>query len=238
MKIAIIGYGKMGKVIEQIALSRDHKIVTIIDIAQNNQARFKELKEADVAFEFTNPDSAVKNILECFKLNVPVVCGTTGWNKELKSVKSECEKLNVAFFYASNFSLGVNILFEINKRLAEIMNNFDDYDVEITETHHLQKLDSPSGTAITLANDIIDNIKRKVIWKNNAKSKRNILNIISKREEKVPGTHTIKYESGVDKLEFTHEAKSRQGFGLGAVLAGEFIQNKKGIFNMQDLLNL
>lgn len=238
MKIAIIGYGKMGKVIEQIAFSRNHEIVAIIDINQNSPVSFQKLEEANVAFEFTNPDSAIKNILQCFKMNIPVICGTTGWYKDLDHIKSECRKLNVTFFYASNFSLGVNILFEMNKRLAQIMNNFNDYDVEITEIHHLQKLDSPSGTAITLANEIIDNIESKTNWQNNAKHKENILNIISRREEKVPGTHTIKYESDVDKIEFTHEAKSRQGFGLGAVLAGEFILNKKGIFTMQDLLNL
>ncbi len=238
MKIALIGYGKMGKVIEEIALSGSHEVVSKIDVLNTRSDHIENIKNADVAFEFTKPEAAVSNILKCFKLNIPVVCGTTGWYDNFEFVENECKKYDGTLFHASNFSLGVNILFELNHKLALIMNNFSEYDIGLTEIHHLQKLDSPSGTAITLAKGILDNLDRKDKWVNNKDAAKTEINIISKREEKVPGTHTIKYESNVDKLEITHSAKNRMGFGSGAILAGEFIQGKKGIFTMQDLLKL
>ncbi|NOZ48216.1 MAG: 4-hydroxy-tetrahydrodipicolinate reductase [Chlorobi bacterium] len=236
MKIALIGYGKMGKVIEEIALYRKHKVVLKIDINNTNEKAFEKLKNTDVAFEFTRPESAVSNILKCFEYNTPVVCGTTGWLDKWDLVKKECERKRGTFFYASNYSIGVNILFEMNKIMASIMDKYNNYDVELTEIHHLQKLDSPSGTAITLANDILEKIERKTRWVNNKTAGNSEINIISKREDKIPGTHTIKYISNVDKLEISHVAKNRQGFGLGAVVAAEYCKDKKGIFNMQDLL--
>lgn len=237
MKIAIIGYGKMGKEIEKIAIERNHEVILKID--NNNLSAFSKenLKNVDVAIDFSTPESAYNNILNCFDAGVPVVSGTTGWLKNYDNAVAECKKQNLSFFYASNFSLGVNIFFEVNKHLAKIMNKYSDYDITIEEAHHIHKVDAPSGTAITLANDIIHNIERKKSW---TKSSPNIkeIQISSKREGNIPGTHTIIYDSNVDKLEIKHEAKNRKGFALGAVVAAEFIQHKKGIFGMKDLLNL
>ena len=236
MNILILGYGKMGKEIEKIALERDHKIVDRID--ENNLMNLDKnlLNKSDIAIEFTNPKSAFQNYMKCFDANVPVVSGTTGWLNDYDKLSTFCKKNKQTFFYASNFSLGVNILFEINKQLAKIMNRFENYEISIDETHHTEKLDAPSGTAITLANNIISEIERKESWKTKT-DKHNQININSFRIENVTGIHTIKYDSFVDSIELKHYAKNRKGFALGAVLAAEFIIGKTGVFGMNDLLN-
>ncbi|MBE9466868.1 MAG: 4-hydroxy-tetrahydrodipicolinate reductase [Bacteroidetes bacterium] len=237
MKIAIIGYGKMGQEIEKIATERNHEIVLKID--ENNQSLFtkKNLQKTDVAIDFSTPEVAYSNILNCFSAGVSVVAGTTGWLENYDNAVTECKKLKLAFFYASNFSLGVNIFSEVNKHLAKIMNKHSDYEITIEEAHHIHKVDAPSGTAISLANDIIKNVDRKKSWNKTNQDKNEIL-ISSIREGNIPGIHTIIYDSYVDKLEIKHTAKNRKGFALGAVLAAEFIKNKTGIFSMSDLLNL
>ena len=232
MKIALLGYGKMGKVIEQIAIARGHEIVLKKD--ENNS--FDGLQNADVAIDFSVPSVAVCNISECLQTNIPIVSGTTGWLAQLDEMKSLCAAKNGSFIYASNFSLGVNIFFEINKYLSKIMSKFDNYKVSIEEIHHLQKLDAPSGTAISLAEQIIENSEFKD-WTLD-KSIENELFIDAKREENVPGTHSIYYNSDVDFIEIKHEAKNRDGFALGAVIAAEYIHNKKGIFTMKEVLGL
>jgi len=236
MKIAIIGYGKMGKEIEKKALERGHSIQLIINEENIEDFNSEKFAETDVALEFTKPDVAIQNFFTCFEKNIPVVSGTTGWLNSWDKVISQCQLHHGTFFYASNFSLGVNILFYLNERLAELMNGFENYNVEIEETHHIQKLDAPSGTAITLANDIIRNLNRKKNWQLNKISSSDEIKITAHRFDKVPGEHTIKYESNVDILELKHAAKNRQGLALGALLAAEFVQNKKGIFSMKDLL--
>ncbi|NPA37019.1 MAG: 4-hydroxy-tetrahydrodipicolinate reductase [Chlorobi bacterium] len=236
MKIALIGYGKMGKEIEKVAIERGHEIVSRIDLHTNDSFSDENFKNADVAIEFTMPESAYNNYLKCFENNIPVVSGTTGWLDKLDSIKQKCDKEGQTFFYASNFSVGVNIFFEINRQLARIMNKIGDYDVSMEEVHHTQKLDSPSGTAITLAEDIIENIDRKTKWINQPAKSPEELSIISKREGTVPGIHTVKYDSEVDEIIIHHSAKSRKGFALGAVLAAEFAKNNKGFLGMQDLL--
>ncbi|MDH8702459.1 4-hydroxy-tetrahydrodipicolinate reductase [Dysgonomonadaceae bacterium PH5-43] len=238
MKIALIGYGKMGKEIEKIALDRKHNIVAIIDI--NNQEDFDspEFLSADAAIEFTRPETALSNYKKCFERNIPIVAGTTGWLQHLDEIKSECKDNNQTFFYASNYSIGVNIFFAVNKYLAKIMNKFPQYDVCMEEIHHIHKLDSPSGTGITLAEGILDNIDRKSQWKESEVGNPDDLLIHSKREGEVPGIHEIIYESEVDTINIKHDAKSRKGFALGAVLAAEFINGKKGFLTMQDMLDL
>ncbi|NPA45481.1 MAG: 4-hydroxy-tetrahydrodipicolinate reductase, partial [Chlorobi bacterium] len=237
MRIALIGYGKMGKEIEKIAIERGHEIIFKFDITNNNEFTTDNLKKVDVAIEFTQPDSAYKNYLKCFEANIPVVSGTTGWLDNLPNIKSQCEGGKQTFFYASNFSLGVNLFFKLNKTLAQLMNKVEAYDVEISETHHTEKKDAPSGTAITLAEDIISNFNKKETWvKENAVNNSELV-IHSYRKDKVPGLHTIKYESDVDYIEITHSAKSRKGFALGAVLAAEFTQKKSGFLTMNDLLD-
>lgn len=235
MKIALIGYGKMGKQIEQIALSRGHSIVAIID--ENNLDGFasEDFKSADVAIEFTTPSSALTNFRKCFESNVPVVAGTTGWLENLPEVKKACEN-GQTFFYASNYSLGVNIFFAVNKYLAKIMNQFPDYSVKMEEIHHVHKLDAPSGTAITLAEGIIENIDRKTDWHLEAETKPEDISIHCIREGEVPGIHEIFYESEADVISIKHDAKNRKGFALGAVLAAEFTCGKKGFLGMQDML--
>ena len=232
MKIALLGYGKMGRVIEQIAVARGHEIVLKKD--ENNS--FDGLQNADVAIDFSVPTVAVCNISECLQTNIPIVSGTTGWLAQLDKMKSLCAAKNGSFIYASNFSLGVNIFFEMNKYLSKIMSKFDNYKVSIEEIHHLQKLDAPSGTAISLAEQIIENSEFKD-WTLD-KSIENNLFIDAKREENVPGTHSVYYNSDVDFIEIKHEAKNRDGFALGAVIAAEYIHNKKGIFTMKEVLGL
>ncbi len=239
MKIALIGYGKMGKIIEQLALAKGHEIVARIDYSD---ALSKiTLNYADVAIEFTQPASAPDNLLKCFDADVPVVCGTTGWLKEYEKIVEQCKEKKGAFFYASNYSLGVNIFFEINKRLAHIMNQYAQYDVRMTEIHHTQKLDAPSGTAITLAEDILKNIERKHQWISEQNpelrtSNSDDLIIESKRIDPAPGTHIVQYISEEDTIEISHTAHSRVGFAVGALTAAEWIVGKKGIFDMKDLL--
>ncbi|MDP2336486.1 MAG: 4-hydroxy-tetrahydrodipicolinate reductase [Bacteroidota bacterium] len=238
MKIALIGYGKMGKEIEKIALDRGHEIVLKIDVTNPEDLNKVNLQKADVAIEFTIPASATANYKLCFEAGIPVVSGTTGWLEHLPEVHQLCKTMNGTFFYASNFSLGVNIFFSLNKKLAELMANRSEYKPEMTEIHHTQKLDSPSGTAITLAEGILENIPEKKTWVNHLTEKNDELEIVSLREGEVPGTHIINYDSEVDYIEITHCAKSRKGFAFGAVLAAEYSFGKKGILSMNDLLNL
>ena len=237
MKIALIGYGKMGKTIEQIALQRGHQIVSIIDI--NNTADFdsEAFRSADVAIEFTTPATALGNYMRCFEANVPVVSGTTGWLSHLDEVKAKCEQEGKTFFYASNFSVGVNIFFALNRYLAKIMNGFPAYDVRMTEVHHIHKLDAPSGTAITLAEGIRDNVERKERWTLETAEQPTDLPIHAIREGEVPGIHEIIYESEADTISIKHDAKSRAGFALGAVIAAEFTAGKKGFLGMNDLFH-
>ena len=236
MKIALIGYGKMGKIVEQIARNRRHEIVSIIDVDNLQDFKSEAFKSADVAIEFTVPQVALSNYKRAFEAGVPVVSGTTGWSEKLPEIKADVEKNGYTLFWASNFSLGVNIFMILNEFLAKLMNEFPEYQVEMTEVHHTQKLDAPSGTAITLAEGIIENIDQKTSWtKEIAKSPEQIA-IKSIREGKVPGIHTITYESAVDTISITHDAKSREGFALGAVIAAEFTAGKKGFLGMADLL--
>ncbi len=238
MKIALIGYGKMGQTIEKIAKERGHKIVSIIDIDNLEDFNSDAFKSADVAVEFTRPEVALSNIRSCFKANVPIVCGTTGWHEHMPEIKNEIEAGNKTLFWSSNYSLGVNVFFALNKYLARLMNRFPAYNVEMTEVHHTQKLDAPSGTAITLAEGILENLDRKKKWVKETEENPDELAIKSIREGQVPGIHTVRYESEVDFIEITHDAKSRQGFALGAVIAAEFTAGKKGLLGMADLLKM
>lgn len=248
MKLALIGYGKMGKMIEQIALSRGHEIVSIIDIDNQQDFDSKEFASADVAIEFTNPTAAYDNYLKAFKHNVKVVSGSTGWRAEHQAdVERMCQKEGQTLFWASNFSVGVAIFSAVNKYLAKIMNKFPGYDVSMEETHHIHKLDAPSGTAITLAEDIIDNLDRKSSWtkgeqhladgsvegSNNVAEE--LLPIASIRRDEVPGIHSISYDSEADKITITHDAHSRKGFALGAVLAAEYTAEHTGLLTTSDL---
>ena len=236
MKIALIGYGKMGHEIEKIALDRGHEVVCTIDMNEDDKFESDEFKSADVAIEFTSPQSALNNYKRAFAANVPVVSGTTGWLEHIEEIKEECSENGKTFFYASNFSLGVNLFFALNKKLAKMMNQFPDYDVRMEETHHIHKLDAPSGTAITLAEGVLENIDAKSKWALDKTELDSDLLIISFREGEVPGIHTVVYESEVDSIQITHDAKSRKGFALGAVLAAEFTNGKKGYLGMEDML--
>ena len=236
MKIALLGYGKMVKEIEKIALERNHEILMKIDSFDDWNEHIYDFLKADVAIEFSTPTTVLDNILKAFAANVPIVVGTTGWYYQLDTIRDLCIEKQQCLFYASNFSLGVNVFFEINKKLAQLMNTHPDYEVFIEEIHHTQKMDSPSGTAITLANDIISNLKRKEIWKNEMTQNAENLDIKSIRESNVPGTHTVSYQSANDTIEIKHIANNRVGFALGAILAAEFIVGKKGIYEMKDLL--
>lgn len=236
MKIALIGYGKMGKTIEQIALSRGHQIVSIVDINNPEEFQSVNFKSADVAIEFTTPATAFDNYMKSFAADVPVVSGTTGWLDRISEIKEKCEKEGKTFFYASNFSIGVNIFFALNKYLAKIMNNFPSYNISMTETHHIHKLDAPSGTAITLAEGILENVNRKERWTLEIAEQPTDLPIHAIREGEVPGIHEVTYESDVDYISIKHDAKSRAGFALGAVVAAEFTAGKKGFLGMDDML--
>lgn len=233
MKIALLGYGKMGKKIEEIAQNRGHEIVARV----NDDIENHDLKEnkPDVAIDFSIPKAAFKNITTCFKNGIPVVSGTTGWLDDYEKAKKICEENNTGFIYASNFSLGVNVFFELNKKLASMMKGLDEYSVEIEEIHHVQKLDAPSGTAISLAQQIIEENPNKVGWQLD-EADADEIPVFAKRIEDVPGTHTIKYDSAVDTIEIKHTAKSREGFALGAVVAAEYLKDKKGVFTMKDVL--
>ncbi len=238
MKIALIGYGKMGKTIEQVALKRGHEIVLKITTANQHQMDTEHLQLADVAIEFTRPESARENVLKCLAAGINVVCGTTGWNESLEDACKSTQTHNVAFLHASNFSVGVNIFFEVNKLLASLMNSQPEYSVSIEETHHTQKKDAPSGTAITLAEQIIPAIERLKGWSLNTEDDRATLPIIAHRIENVPGTHKISYSSSIDTIDIIHTAHNRDGFALGAVLAAEYIMGKNGIFTMKDVLGI
>lgn len=238
MNIALIGYGKMGKAIEEIAIERGHNIVLRISTANRDEMTDEHLAKADVAIEFTNPEAAKENVLRCLDAGTSVVCGSTGWNEGLVHAKMKATEKGKAFLQASNFSIGVNIFFEINKSLASLMNEQPSYDVVMEEIHHLQKKDSPSGTAITLAEQIIDNLQRKKHWSKHETDNPEAIHINALREENVPGTHSIKYTSAIDDIEIIHTAHNRKGFALGAVLAAEYINGKQGIFEMRDVLGL
>ena len=237
MKLALIGYGKMGKTIERIALERGHEIVSIIDVNNIDDFDSVAFRSADVAIEFTMPAVALSNYRRAFASGVAVVSGTTGWIEELPQLQKEIEDGGNTMFWSSNFSIGMSIFMAVNKHLAAIMNQFPSYNVEMTEVHHTQKLDAPSGTAITLAEGIIENIDRKNCWVKEVEAKSNELAIKSIREGLVPGIHTIRYESDVDSIEITHDAKSREGLALGAVIAAEFTLGKKGFLGMDDLFS-
>jgi 4-hydroxy-tetrahydrodipicolinate reductase len=236
MKIALIGYGKMGKAIEEIAMLNHHTIVLRISTANLHELTSENLKKADVAIEFSNPHSAVKNLKACFDAGVPVVCGSTGWLEHWQEINHYREASNGGLLYASNFSIGVNIFFEINKQLATLMNRQEDYDVMIEEIHHTQKKDAPSGTAITIAEDILRNLKRKQKWISGTGETKSDLSIISKRIDPAPGTHMVTYQSEIDSIEIKHTAHSRKGFAAGALMAAEFMINKTGNFTMKDIL--
>jgi 4-hydroxy-tetrahydrodipicolinate reductase len=236
MKIALIGYGKMGHEIERIALERGHEIVSTIDVGNPEDFDSKNFHSADVAIEFTRPETALSNYRKCFAANVPVVSGTTGWLEQMDEVRQACAQ-GQTFFYASNFSLGMNIFFSINKKLAEIMNAFPIYDVRMKEVHHTQKLDAPSGTAITLAEDILEKLDRKTRWVKEKPHAPEELSIASERTGQVPGFHEVIYDSAVDVITISHDAKNRSGLALGAVLAAEFTIQKKGFLGMNDLFN-
>ncbi|MBK8621092.1 MAG: 4-hydroxy-tetrahydrodipicolinate reductase [Saprospiraceae bacterium] len=239
MHIALIGYGKMGKEIEAIAIRRGHTITCKISSANKYEMNPQVLQWADVAIEFTRPEAAFENVSACLNAGLPVVCGTTGWTNQKELIEKKCTEMEGAFLYASNFSIGVNIFFEINKRLAELMNKYETYDARIEEIHHTSKLDAPSGTAISLAQDVIQKLDRKKVWsiqpgETNGRS----LHIESLRQDSVPGTHIVKYSSEIDDIEIKHTAHSRAGFALGAVLAAEWLNGRKGCFEMKDVLEL
>jgi 4-hydroxy-tetrahydrodipicolinate reductase len=236
MKIALIGYGKMGKAIEQIAVSRGHEIVLKVGIENLEDNTVEKISVADVAIEFTGPESAFENVKRCIDAGVPVVCGSTGWLKDLREAEAYSEAGQTGFLYASNFSIGVNIFFALNQKLAKLMSQQPDYQVTLTEIHHTEKKDAPSGTAITLAEQVIKLIPDKKTWVNRMSADNSVLPIISERVDPAPGTHIVKYQSVIDEIEIKHTAHSRQGFAVGAVLAAEFLKQKKGVFNMNDVL--
>ena len=242
MNILLLGYGKMGKTIEQTALKRNHRITCKINANNSSELQNISSEKVDVAIEFTKPGAAYGNIKFCIENNIPVVSGTTGWLDKKEEIDKLCKKNGGSFFYASNFSIGVNLLFHFNKLIACMMNNYLQYDVSLEETHHTEKLDAPSGTAISLVNDIIGSIDRKKKWVNvkssSGSSKSEEVIIVSKRENNIPGTHIIKYDSDVDSIAIKHTAHSRVGFAEGAVLAAEWMIGKKGVFGMEDMLGL
>jgi len=238
MKIALIGYGKMGKAIEEIAIEKGHTIVLRIDLNNIDEFTKANLSQADVAIEFTSPHTAFENVKKCIEYNVPVICGSTGWLDKWNEIETLCHQQNGTILYASNFSIGVNLFFELNTYLAKLMSKYNDYNVSLTEIHHTQKKDAPSGTAITLAEQVLANNSIKKSWVNHQTNNTDELEIISERIDPAPGTHTIKYASAIDDIEITHTAHNRVGFASGAVLAAEFIHNKKGIFTMKDALGL
>ena len=236
MKAAIIGYGKMGHEIEQVLLQRNHQVALTIDSHNRSELSPKRLEQIDIAFEFTTPDQAAGNIMQCLECGVPVVCGTTGTKFDLETIANLCRKNKTAFIHATNFSIGVNIMFSLNDYLARLMNRFGLYDITIEETHHRHKIDAPSGTAITLAEGIIENVDRKDRWTLETAEKTTDIPIHAIRKGEVPGIHEITYESDVDTISIKHDAKSRAGFALGAVIAAEFTAGKKGFLGMDDML--
>lgn len=238
MNIALIGYGKMGKAIEEIAVQNGHEIVLKISIENTEDMTTENLQKADVAIEFTGPESAAGNLKKCFDTGIPVVCGSTGWLDQWEEVRNICLSKDGSLVYASNYSIGVNLFFELNSYLSKLMKEYETYDVIMEEIHHTQKKDAPSGTAITLAEQILQDIKRKKSWVNHHSVNKEELEIISKRIDPAAGTHKIKYTSSIDDIEIIHTAHSRTGFAGGAVKAAEFLKGKKGIFTMKDVLGL
>jgi len=244
MKIALLGYGKMGRIIEQFAQNRNHEIVLRIDENSLDQLTLENLEKADVAIDFSTPDSVMRNIDMCFQARLPLVVGTTGWYGQLQNVKDRCIESNNTLLYGSNFSIGVNIFFHVNRMLAKVMNPYHQYEAQVEEIHHTQKLDSPSGTAITIAEGILEGLDRKTEWVNNlvddgeeVVNKPDQLLIESLRIEDVPGTHTVIYSSEVDEIEFKHTAHSRAGFALGAVIAAEWLKGRKGFYSVENIFD-
>jgi 4-hydroxy-tetrahydrodipicolinate reductase len=233
MEIILLGYGKMGKIIERVARDRGHQISARIDI--DNAADFHSAK-GDVAIEFSHPDAAFDNVKKCIERRLPVVCGTTGWLKRKSEIELLCRENNGTFFYASNYSLGVNVFFKLNEYVARIMNNLPEYEIAMDEIHHAEKKDAPSGTAITLAEAILKNVQRKKKWVSRKTNNTEDLFIESFRIDQVPGTHIVKYESPIDDIEIKHIAHSREGFAKGAVTVAEWVKDKKGVFGMDDFL--
>jgi len=238
MKILILGYGKMGKTIERIALNRNHTVPYKIDLNNQDTLQAVTKEDVDVAIEFSSPESACQNIRTCLEKGIPVVSGTTGWLNRKNEIEQLAKETGGGFFYASNYSVGVNLFFHLNKILARIMNNFPEYTPTMEEIHHTEKKDAPSGTAITLAEGILDNLNRKKSWVNADTSNSDELAIISKRIADVPGTHIIDYSGKIDSIEIKHTAHSREGFAEGAVVAAEWLQGKSGVFGMDDMLKI
>ncbi|MDH3652127.1 MAG: 4-hydroxy-tetrahydrodipicolinate reductase [Saprospiraceae bacterium] len=236
MKIGIIGYGKMGQTIQELALQRGHQIAAVVDVNSEDTLEDLVSREVKVVIEFTSPAAAVQNITFCLDHDLPIVSGTTGWLDQLEDIKTICSTRQGAFFYASNFSIGVNIFFAVNRFVAKQMNTRSQYQIFMKEVHHPQKLDAPSGTAITLAEDIIELVGRKTQWINFEEAEENEISIVSERLEGVPGTHVVEYASVIDTIEIKHTAHSREGFASGALDAAEWIVGRNGVFTMQDML--
>lgn len=236
MKIALLGYGKMGQIIDRLATEMGHEVVLKIDLRGPDALEQLNSEIVDVAIEFTNPDAAPGNIRHALNCNVPIVSGSTGWHDQFPEIAKYCQEKKGALFTASNFSIGVNVFFAINKKLAEMMNNFDNYEVAMREVHHVHKLDSPSGTAITLAEGILEKLGRKKSWVESERASHDEIQISSEREGEVPGTHEVTYRSTIDDIEIKHTAHSREGFAVGAIRAAEWLHGKQGVFGMQDML--
>jgi len=235
MNIALFGYGKMGKEVERLAIQRKHNIVLTVEEDNYDLLTANDLSKADVAIEFSTPGSVIENIKTCVNAGLPIVVGTTGWHDQLEEIKKLTNQKDASLFYASNFSLGVNLFFKLNTYLAEMMNKYEDYEVSMEEIHHIHKLDKPSGTAITLADQLLEKISAKKKWSITEKNKSTLF-INDKREGEVPGTHIIKYQSAIDDIEIMHKAHNRKGFAQGAIIAAEFLKGKKGVYTMSDLL--
>jgi 4-hydroxy-tetrahydrodipicolinate reductase len=238
MKIALIGYGKMGKAIERVAIDRGHDIVLRISSGNAQDMTPENLQKADVAIEFTGPDAALNNVLRCLDAGVNTISGSTGWNDALPQAKDRATEKDAAFLHASNFSVGVNIFFEVNKLLASLMNGRSEYKPLVEETHHVHKKDAPSGTAITIAEQMIAHLKGKTSWALNDNDDQQVLSIVAHRADEVPGTHKVTYSSPIDEIAIVHTAHTREGFAVGAVVAAEFIAGKQGVYTMQDVLGI
>ncbi len=238
MKIALLGYGKMGKAIEAIAIERGHEIVLKVSIENVEDNTIENIRRADVAIEFTSPESAYDNLLKCLSAGVPVVCGSTGWLKQYDEICKRFKKKKGALLYASNFSVGVNLFFELNRKLIRLMKNHSEYEVSIHEIHHTEKKDAPSGTAITIAEQILKKHPVKTTWVNHPSVQPEELSVTSERTDPAPGTHIVTYGSPVDDIQIRHTAHNRTGFATGAVLAAEFLEGKTGIYSMKDVLDL
>lgn len=244
MNIVLLGYGKMGQLIEKFALKRGHEVTLIVDENNRENIRAEDLRDADVAIDFSTPHAALSNIALCFEADLPIVVGTTGWYEHLEEVEETCLDNNQSLLYGSNFSIGVNLFFHVNRLLAKAIAPYKQYDVQVEEIHHIHKLDAPSGTAITIAEGIIDNNESKARWVNELVGnteetipKKDELLIESLRIEEVPGTHTVLYSSEVDQIEFKHTAHNREGFALGAVVAAEWLNGKKGFYQVTDIFD-